>query len=78
MQKDNDFLMMNKIIGDLGSRGIGNRPSKRKTFFTITLLKLVKDIQNKTINEFIESSDELQEQGVKINIPSNKIDVYCR
>ena len=73
MKKENDFLMMNNIKRDLGYTGIGDRPSKRKTFFTITLPKSVEDIQNKTFNEI-----DLEGQGVKIVIQSNIIDIYTR
>ena len=78
MKNKNDFLMMKNVIGDLGYTGVGDRDSKRKTFFTITLPKLVDEIENKTFEEIIENSDDLQREGVKIIIPSNIIDIYNR
>ena len=48
----------------------------RRIFFTVTLPKLVEAIQ-KTFEEITEDSDDLQE-GVKIIIPSNIIDIYTR
>ena len=73
MKNENDILMLNNIIRDLGYTGIGDNKSKRKTFFTETLPKLVEDIQNKTFEEI-----DLEGQGVKIIIPSNIIDIYTR
>ena len=71
--------MMNKILNDLGYTGVGDRDSKRKTFLTITLPKLVEKIQNRTFEEITHDSDnDLQGQGVKIIIPSNIIDIYTR
>ena len=77
MKDEKDILMMYNIIRDLGYTGRGDKSSKRKTFFTITLPKLVDEIQNKTIDE-IDSSNDLQGEGVKIIIPSNIIDIYTR
>ena len=51
MKNENDILMLNNIRRDLGYTGVGDRDSKRKTFFTIKLPKLVDEIQNKTFNE---------------------------
>ncbi len=79
MRDENDILMMYNIIRDLGYNGIGDRDSKRKTFFLKKLPKLVEDIQNKTFEENNDDSDsDLQGQGVKIIIPSNIIDIYTR
>ena len=39
MKNENDILMMNNIIRDLGYTGREDRDSKRKTFFTKTLPK---------------------------------------
>ena len=50
MMIENDILMMNIFFNDLGYTGFGERDSKRKTFFTITLPKLVDDNQNKTFD----------------------------
>ena len=45
-KNENDTLMMNNNINDLGYTGFGDRNSKSKTFFTIRLPKLVEEIQN--------------------------------
>ena len=73
LKNENDILLMNNIIRDLGYTGDGDRESKRKTFLTITLPKLVDEIQNRTFDEI-----DLEGQGVKIIIPSNIIDIYTR
>ena len=78
MKKESDILMMSNILSDLGYTGIGDRESKRKTFFTKTLPKLVEKIQNKTFDDITDDSDDLQGEGVKINIPSNLVDIYTR
>ena len=52
--------MMNIIIKYLGDTVVGDKPSKRKTFFTIIPLKLVEEFQNKTFNEF-----DLEGQGIR-------------
>ena len=73
MKNENDILMMNNIIRDLGYTGVGDRKSNRKTFFTIELAKVSGEIQNKTFDEL-----DLEGQGVKIILPSNIIDIYTR
>ena len=79
MKNENDILMLNNIVRDLGYTGIGDNKSKRKTFLTITLPKLVEEIQNKTFEEItLDSDSDLQGEGVKIFIPSNIIDIYTR
>ena len=79
MKNESDILMMNNIKNDLGYTGVGDRDSKRKTFFLIKLPKLVEGIQNKTFDGINDDSDsDLQGQGVKIFIPSNIIDIYTR
>ena len=78
MKNENDILMLNNIINDLGYTVIGDRDSKRKTFFTITLPKLVEKFQNKTFEEITDDSNDLQGERVKIIIPSNIIDIYTR
>ena len=79
MKNENDILMMYNIIKDLGYPGIGDKPSKRKTFFTITLTKLVEEIQRRTFEEnTLHSDNDLQGEGVKIIIPSNIFDIYTR
>ena len=71
LKNENDILMMNNIIRDLDYTGVEDRDSKRKTFLTKTLPKLVEDIQNKTFDEI-----DLEVEGVKIIIPSNIFDIY--
>ena len=79
MKNESDILMMNNIIRHLGYTGVGDRDSKRKTFFTKKLPKLVEEIQNKTFEEIVDSSDnDLEGQGLKIIIPNNIIDIYTR
>ena len=78
MKNENDILMLNNIIRDLGYTGIGDHKSFRKTFLTEKLPKLVEEIQNKTFEEITDDSDDLQGEGVKIIIPSNIIDIYTR
>ena len=73
MKSENDILTMNNILRDVNYTGIGVRTSKQKSFFTITLPKLVEEIQNKTFNEI-----DLEDRGVKNNIQSNIIDIYTR
>ena len=78
MKNENDILMMNNIIKDLGYTCVGDKKSNRKTFFTITLPKLVDENQNKTFDEITDDSDDLQGEGVKFNIPPNIIDIHTR
>ena len=78
MKDENDILMMYNIIRDLGYNGTRDRDSKRKTFFSKKLPKLVEEIQNKTFEEITDDSDDLRGEGLKIIIPSNLIDVYTR
>ena len=79
IKNENDILMMYNIIKDSGYRGIGDKPSKRKTFSIEKLPKLVDENQNKTFEEITDNSDsDLQGEGVKIIIPSNIIDIYTR
>ena len=73
MENENDILKLNIIIKDLGYTGDRERSSNRKTFLTITLPKLVDEIQNRTFDEI-----DLEGQGVKIIIPPNIIDIYTR
>ena len=70
-KNENEILMMNYILHDLGYTGNGDKDSKRKIFLTKTLPKLVEKIQNKTFDEITDDSDDLKGQGVKIIIPSN-------
>ena len=78
MKNENDILMLNNIIRDLEYTGRGDYQSKRKTFLTEKLPKLVEEIQNKTFEEITDDTDGLQGEGVKIIIPSNTIDIYTR
>ena len=79
MKIENDILMMYNIITDLGYTGIGDKPSKRKKFFTITPPNLVEEIQNRTYEEItLDSDNNFQGEGVKIIIPNNIIDIYTR
>ena len=78
MKNENDILMMYNIISDLGYTSVGDRDSKRKTFFKKTLPKLVDEIQNKTFDELVDNSGDLRGEGVKIIIPSNILDIYTR
>ena len=79
MKNENDILMLNIILIDLGYTGIGDNKSKRKTFLTETLPNLVEEIQNRTYEEItLDSDNNLQGEGVKIIIPSNIIDIYTR
>ena len=78
MKNENDILMMNNIIRDLEDTGREDRDSKRKKIFTITLPKLVEEVQTKNLEENTDDSDDLQGEGVKIIIPSNITDIYTR
>ena len=78
LKNENDILMLYNIIRDLRYTGLGDYQSKRKTFLTEKLPKLVKEFQNKTFEESSDNSDDLQGEGVKIIIPSNIIDIYTR
>ena len=75
---ESEILRMNIIVTDLGYTGIGGRRPNRKTFFTITLPKLVDEIQNETFDKITDDSDDLQGEGIKIIIPPDKIDIYTR
>ena len=50
-KNEKDILMMYNNINGLGYTGIGDKPSKRITFFTITFPKLIEEIQNRTFEE---------------------------
>ena len=78
MKNENDILMLNNIMNDLGYTGRGDIKSKRKIFLTEKLPRLVEEIQNKTFDEITDDSDDLQGEGLKIIIPSNIIDIYTR
>ena len=78
MKNEADILMMNNMKNDLGFTGLRDYPSKRKTFLTKTLPRLVEKIQNKTFEEITDDSDDLQGEGIKIIIPSNIVDIYTR
>ena len=75
--KNDDFLLLYKILKDVNYTGNGDTPSNRKNFFTIELPKKVSEIQNIRFDENTDDSDsDLQGEGVKIIIPSNIIDIY--
>ena len=58
MKNESDILMMNNIIRGLEYTNLGDYPSKRKTFSTITLPKIVEEIQNRTFEEITDVSDD--------------------
>ena len=70
MKNGYDISLMNISKNDSNYTGVGDKSSKRKTIFTITLPKLVVEVQNKIFEELSEG------QGLKIKIPSNIIDIY--
>ena len=78
MKKESDILMMSNILNELSYTGIGDRESKRKTFFTITLPKLIEKNQNKTFDDITDESVDLRGEGIRNIIPSIKIDIYAR
>ena len=67
MKDENDILMMYNIIRDLGYNATGDRHSKRKTFFTKKLPKLVEDIQIKTFEEITHDYNDLQGREIKLS-----------
>ena len=73
MKKENDILIMNNNLRELGYTGVGDKDSKWKTTFTITPPKLAEEIHNKSFDEL-----DLEGQGVKIIKPSDIIDTYTR
>ena len=78
MNNDNDFLMLCNILKDVNYTGTGDRPSNRKKFSTIELLKKVSEIQNMIFKENIDDSEDLEGEGLKIIIQPNIIDNYTR
>ena len=76
MKKDSEFLLMKNIKNDIRYTGVRDRTSKRKILLQTGLPKKGADIPSRTLNE--EESDELQGEGNKIIITSNKIHVYTR
>ena len=44
IKNENDILRMKNIINDLGYTSVGDKPSKRKAFFTMTLPKTFEEI----------------------------------
>ena len=77
-ENEKDIFMMNNILRDLGYTGVGRKKLNRKSFFTITLPKLVDEIQNKTFDDITDDTDDLQREGVEINMTSNIFDIYTR
>ena len=79
MKNDDDFVMLYNILKDVKYTGNGDRPSNRKNFFTIELLKKVSEINNVRFIENTNDSDsDLEGEGLKLIIPSNIIDIYTR
>ena len=78
MKNKNNILRRKNFLNALGYTNIGDRGSRRKTFFTKFLPKLFDETQNRTFEEIADSSDNLKGEGVKIIIPSNVIDIYTR
>ena len=78
MRGENDILMMYNIIRDLKYDGIGDRDSKRKSFFTEKLPKLVENIQNKTFDEITNDYNDLQGEGIQKNYYSIKYNRYLQ
>ena len=78
LKNENDILMLYNIMKGLRYTGRGDIKTKRKTFLSEKLPKLVEEIQNRTFEEIIDDSDYLQGQGVKIIIPFIIIDIYTR
>ena len=54
MKNENVILMMINTIKDLGYINDGDRDSKRRIFFTITLPPILDETQNKTFNEITD------------------------
>ena len=63
MKNEDDILVMNNIIKDLGYTGVGDKSSKRIFFQKITILKLAEEVQNKTFDEITDDSDDLQRRS---------------
>ena len=63
MKNEDDILVMYNLVRDLEYTGTGDRQSNRKIFLTITLPKLVDDIQKKTFDEITDNSDDLQRKS---------------
>ena len=67
MKNENDILMLNNIIRDLGYTGIGDHKSFRKTFLTENLPKLVEEIQNKTFKKLQTTLMIYKEKELKLS-----------
>ena len=78
MKRSSDILLRNNILNCLRYTSVGDKKSNRKTFLTITLPKIVDEIQNRTFEEITDYSNDSQGEGLKIIIPSNLIDIYTR
>ena len=65
MKHENDFSMMNHNENELNYTITGDKSSKRKTFFIQKLPKLVGNIQNKTFDETINDSDNLEGERIE-------------
>ena len=79
MKNENNIVMMNIIIRDLGYTCVEDRDSERKKLLTITLPNIIEEIQNNTFDEITDESNDLQGQGIeKYIIPCNIINIYTR
>ena len=76
MKAKADILMLNNRKNDIGHTSTGDESSKRKRFSTISLPKLVAEIQNKSFEKFTAESDILEGQGMKIDISSINIHIW--
>ena len=79
MENKNEISLMKKISNESNYTGIGDKSWKIKTFFTITLPKLLKCFRNKTFDELINDSDNIEGERIeKIVNPSIIVDFYTR
>ena len=59
MKEESDILLMNTVKNDFNYTGVGDKYWKRKTFLTITLLKLIEVIHDRTLEETKDGSEYL-------------------
>ena len=79
IKKENDILLVNNNENDLNYTGVGDKLSKRKTFLTLARPKLFDDNRNKTFDDNVNYSDNVEGEGIeKIIVPSNIINYYTR
>ena len=74
MRKDSNFLFLNNITNDGGFKRIGDRTKNCKTFLPTVLPKNVAEVESR--NEDKKESDSLEGYGMKVFIPSNRLDIY--